>query len=99
MQQIIGHKLELRLVVIYIGHQSAIDFLQWNVESTSELNFEGANTPMSPSGPHSKLIYHDDTVYEGQISFRFILMHKDVLVIMQGCTRDNEQVPWIGLIN
>ena len=27
------------------------------------------------------------------------LLHKDVLVIMYGCTRDNEQGLWIWLIN
>ena len=51
------------------------------------------------SGPHYDLIYHDDTIYEGWIDSRFILEHKGVLVIMQGCTNDNEQVLWIELID
>ena len=54
---------------------------------------------MGSNSPHSKLIYHDDTVYEGWIESRFILMHKGALVIMQGCIRDNEQGIWIGLID
>ena len=29
------------------------------------MDFEGASTPMGPNGPCSKLIYHDDTIYEG----------------------------------
>ena len=45
---------------------------------------------MGPSGLRSKLIYHDDTIYEGWIGFRFTLMHKGVLVITQGCTKDSE---------
>ena len=40
---------------------------------------------MSHSSPYSKLIYHDDMVYEDWIDFKFTLMHKDTLVIMQGC--------------
>ena len=54
---------------------------------------------MGPSGPHSKPIYHDDMVYEGWIGSRFILMHKGVLVIMQGCTRNNKQGLRFGLID
>ena len=59
-------------------------FFQWSIESTLELDSKGANTLMGPSGPRFKLIYHDDTVYEGLIDSRFILMHKGVLVITQG---------------
>ena len=40
------------------------------------MDYEGANTPMGLNDPHSELIYHDDTVYEGLIDSRFILMHK-----------------------
>ena len=40
------------------------------------------STSMCPNGPHSKLIYHDAMVYEGQIGFKFTLVHKGVLVIM-----------------
>ena len=90
MQWIIGHKLELCLIVIYIGYYSAIDFLQQDVESTSKLDSEGANFPMGPNDPHSKLIYHVGTIYEGWIGSWFTLMHKSVLVIMQGCTNDSE---------
>ena len=46
---------------------------------------------MGLSGPRFKLIYHDDTVYEGWIGSRFILMHKGILVILQDCIGDNEQ--------
>ena len=31
---------------------------------------------MGPNGPRSELIYHDDTIYEGWIGFRFTLMYK-----------------------
>ena len=99
MQWIIGHRHEPRLVVIYIGYWSVVDSLQWNVKSTSISNFEGANTHLAPSGLCSKLIYHNDMIYEGQISFQSTLVHKGVLVIAQYCTEDSEQVLWIGLID
>ena len=54
---------------------------------------------MGPNGPHSKLIYYDGTVYEDWIGSRFILVHKGVLVIMQGCTRNNKQGLRFGLID
>ena len=43
---------------------------------------------MSPDGLRYKLIYFVDMSYKGQIGSRFIFVHKDVLVIMQG---------WIGV--
>ena len=52
---------------------------------------KGTNIPMGPNGSCSQLIYHDDTIYEGWIDFRFIPMHKGILVTMQGCIWDNEQ--------
>ena len=52
---------------------------------------------MDPSAPRSKLIYHDDTIYEDWINSMFTLVHKSVLIIIQGCIRDSEQVLWIGL--
>ena len=82
MQWIVGHKPKLHLIVIYIKYGSAVDFLQWNVESTSELDSERANTLMGLSGPRSKLIYPDDMVYEGWIDFMFILVHKGILLIL-----------------
>ena len=90
---------KLRLIVIYIWYYSVVDSLQWNVESTSNLDYEGVNTSMGPSGPCSKLIQHDGMVYEGSIDFRFTLVHKGILVIIQGCIRDSEQVLQIGLID
>ena len=54
---------------------------------------------MGSNSPHSKLIYHDDTVYEGWIDFWFTLMHKDVLVITKGCIGDSEHDLWIGLLD
>ena len=54
---------------------------------------------MGPSGPYSKFIYYDDKVYKSWINSRFILIHKGVLVITQGCTRDSEQSLWIRLID
>ena len=46
---------------------------------------------MGPNGPCSELIYHNDIVYEGWIGFIPTLMHKGILIIMQGCIGDNEQ--------
>ena len=54
---------------------------------------------MGPSGPHFELIYHDDTIYEGWIDSQSPLVHNGVLVIMQGCIKDSEQVLWVGLID
>ena len=55
---------------------------------------------MGHNDPRFELIYHDDIVHEGWIDFKFILMHKDILVITQGCTWDSEQGFWIDkLIN
>ena len=65
MQWIVGHKPEFCLIVIYIGYWSIVDSLQQNVELILELDFEEDSTPMSSSGLRSKLIYHDDMVYEG----------------------------------
>ena len=46
---------------------------------------------MCPSDTRSKLVYHNDTFYEGWIDSGFILVHKGLLIIKQGCTRDNEE--------
>ena len=54
---------------------------------------------MGPNGLHFKLIYHNDTIYERWIDSWFILVHKSVLVIMQGCTKNNEQILLIRLID
>ena len=99
MQWIIGHEAKLCLIIIYIVYQSGINCLQWNVESTSELDFERVGTPMGFNGPHSEHIYHDDTIYKGWIGSKFTIMHKDVLVITQDCIGDSEQILWIGLID
>ena len=89
MQQIVGYKPEFCLIVIYIRHQSAVDYLQWDIESTLKLDCKGANDLMGPSCPYSELKYHDDTIYEGYISSWFTLVHKGILVITQGCTKDS----------
>ena len=34
-------------------------YIVWDVESTSKLDYEGANTLMGPNGLYSKFIYHD----------------------------------------
>ena len=49
--------LELYLIVIYIRCWNTIDSLQWIVESTLELDFEGASTLMGPISPRFELIY------------------------------------------
>ena len=46
---------------------------------------------MIPMVLDSKLIYYDGIVYEGWIGFRFILIHKVIFVILQGCIGDSEQ--------
>ena len=53
---------------------------------------------MGPSDPRFELIYLIDIGYKGRIGSRFTFMHKDILIIMQGCTRVSEQSLWIGLI-
>ena len=45
---------------------------------------------MDPNGLLFELIYHDDTIYDGWSS-KFTLIHKSVLVIMQGNTKDSEK--------
>ena len=54
---------------------------------------------MGLSGPHSELIFFDDTVYEGWMSFQFTFVHKGVLVITQCYTRISEWYVWIELID
>ena len=90
MQWIVGHRLELRLIVIYIRYQSATDSFQWNVESTSELDSKKASPLIGSIGPCFDLIYHDDTIYESWIGSWFTRMYKGILVIMQGYTRNSE---------
>ena len=87
------------LIVIYIGYWGSVDSLQWDVESTLELDYEGTSILMGPSGPHFELIYLVSTNYEGQIDFRFTFVINDILVIMQGCTKISGQGFWIGLID
>ena len=50
---------------------------------------------MGPSGPRFKLVYHVDMVNKSWIDSRFPLVHKGVLAITQGCTKDSEQGLWI----
>ena len=72
---------KLHLTIIYMGYQSVVDSLQWNVESTSKLDYESVNTPMDLNGPYSKIIYHDSMVFQGWIGSKFTLLHKGILVI------------------
>ena len=46
-----------------------------------------------------ELIYHINIVYNGWINSKFTLVHKDVLVITQGCTKDSEQCFLVRLID
>ena len=48
---------------------------------TLELDYEGANIPMGPSGLCFELIYLISMGYECWIGSRFTFMHKGVLVI------------------
>ena len=54
---------------------------------------------MDPSVTLFELIYNDDMIYESLINSTSILVHKGVLIIMQGCIGDNEQGLYIGLID
>ena len=65
MLWIVAHGPKLCLVVIYIQHWNVVDSLQWNLESTSKLDFEGVNTLMGPNGARFDLIYHYGKVCEG----------------------------------
>ena len=46
---------------------------------------------MGPSGPRFELIYVVGMGYEGRIGFRFTFVHKNILLIMQGCIGVSEQ--------
>ena len=69
------------LIVIYIGYWILVDSLQWDVESTLELDSKRASIPIGPNGPYFELIYLVGTNYEGRIGFRFTFVHKGLLVI------------------
>ena len=56
-----------------------------------EIGFWGSQYSYRSSWSWSKVIYHDDMVYEGWIDSRFILVHKGILVIMKDYIEDNEQ--------
>ena len=73
--------------------------LQLNVESTLELDYQGASTPIGPNGPRSKLVYLVGMDYEGQIDYRFPFVQKGILVIMKGCIEVSEQGLQIELID
>ena len=55
------------------------------------MDYKGVGTPMGPSSPYCELIYHDSKIYKGWIDSKFTLLHKGVLVIIQGCIGDSEQ--------
>ena len=55
------------------------------------MDFEGANTPIGPSGPCSELIYLICMDNEGRIDSRFTFVHKGVLTITQRCIGISEQ--------
>ena len=44
---------------------SVVDSLYQDVESISELDFEGIDNPIGLNGLHFKLVYPNDTSYEG----------------------------------
>ena len=69
------------LVIIYIGYWSSVDSLQWDIESTSKLDYEKADTPMGPNGLRFELICLVVIGYEGWIDSKFTFMYKSVLLI------------------
>ena len=72
MQWIVGHRFELCLLVICIGYWSVVGSLQWNVESTSKIDYEEASNSMDPNSLCSKIIYHDEMVYKDQIGLDWV---------------------------
>ena len=54
---------------------------------------------MDPSDPHSELIYLIGMGYEGHIGSWFTFVHKDILVITQGCIGISEWYLWTILID
>ena len=87
------------LVVIYIGYWSSVNSLQWDIESTLELDSKESNIPKSLNGPRSELIYLVGMGYEDWIGSRFTFMHKGILVITQSWIGVCEQSLQIGLID
>ena len=79
MQWIVSHIW--CLVVIYLGHWSVVDSLQWDVESISEFDYEETSTPIDPNGPCFELIFLVNMAYEGWMGFQFTFVHKGFLVI------------------
>ena len=67
LKWIVGHGQKLYLIAIYIVRRSVVDSVQWNVESTLELDFKEVSTPMSPNSLYSNLIYYDNKIYESWI--------------------------------
>ena len=63
------------------------------------MDYEGASTPMGPSGSHLELIYLVGMDCDDRIGSRFTFVHKGVLVFMRGGTKVSEQSLWIGLID
>ena len=55
------------------------------------MDFERASTPIGTNGSRSELIYLDGMDYEDWIGSRFTFVHKDILVITEGCTRISEK--------
>ena len=49
-----------------------------DVESTLELDSEGASIPIGPNGPWFELIYLVEMGYGGQISFTFTFVYKGI---------------------
>ena len=69
------------IVIIYIRYWSSVDFLQWDIESNSKLDYERADTPMGPNGLHFELICLVVIGYDGWIDSKFTFMYKSVLLI------------------
>ena len=67
------------------------DSLLWDIESTSELDFERATTSLDCNGPCSEFIYLVGTNYKGHIGSKLTFVYKGVLVTTQDCTRISEQ--------
>nr|CAN78344.1 hypothetical protein VITISV_026337 [Vitis vinifera] len=70
---------ETRYSMHEMDSRNSIDSLQWDLESTLELDSERANIPMGPYGPRYELIYLVGTDYEGWIGSKFTFVYKGIL--------------------
>ena len=79
-----GHgPMFLYLVTIYIKHQSVVNFLEWDVESTSDWILREPIFSLGSSGLDPlEFSFHCDTIYKVWLCFLFTYVYNGVLVNM-----------------